>query len=93
MPMLTLSCLPALTAATSHRTSAIIFKCDENEELGRPQVLSEIRGCEVTFEWKTRVVCPPRRMECQFARQHHTYDLRQLSSLTGAWSFNYEGTS
>lgn len=80
-------------AVTSHRTSAIIFKCDENEELGRPQVLSEIRGCEVTFEWKTRVVCPPRRMECQFARRHHTYDLRQLSSLTGAWSFNYEGTS
>ncbi|XP_055982014.1 cation-independent mannose-6-phosphate receptor isoform X3 [Sorex fumeus] len=78
---------------TSHRTSAIIFKCDEDEDIGRPQVMSETRGCEVTFEWKTKVVCPPRKMECQFALQHHTYDLRPLSSLTGSWLFNYEGTA
>ncbi|KAM4815966.1 cation-independent mannose-6-phosphate receptor [Urocitellus parryii] len=77
----------------SHRTSAIIFKCDEDEDVGRPQVFSEVRGCEVTFEWKTKVVCPPRKMECKFIQKHKTYDLRLLSSLTGSWFFVHEGTS
>ncbi|XP_015354170.2 cation-independent mannose-6-phosphate receptor [Marmota marmota marmota] len=77
----------------SHRTSAIIFKCDEDEDIGRPQVFSEVRGCEVTFEWKTKVVCPPRKMECKFVQKHKTYDLRLLSSLTGSWFFVHEGTS
>nr|XP_027795386.1 cation-independent mannose-6-phosphate receptor [Marmota flaviventris] len=77
----------------SHRTSAIIFKCDEDEDVGRPQVFSEVRGCEVTFEWKTKVVCPPRKMECKFVQKHKTYDLRLLSSLTGSWFFVHEGTS
>ncbi|MBZ3890423.1 Cation-independent mannose-6-phosphate receptor, partial [Sciurus carolinensis] len=77
----------------SHRTSAIIFKCDEDEDVGRPQVFSEVRGCEVTFEWKTKVVCPPKKMECKFIQRHKTYDLRLLSSLTGSWFFVHEGTS
>jgi insulin-like growth factor 2 receptor len=77
----------------SHRMSAIIFKCDEDEDIGRPQVLSEVRGCEVTFEWKTKVVCPPKKMECKFIQKHKTYDLRLLSSLTGSWYFVHEGAS
>ncbi|XP_053447080.1 cation-independent mannose-6-phosphate receptor [Nycticebus coucang] len=77
--------------SNSHRTSTIIFKCDEDEDIGRPQVFSEVRGCEVTFEWKTKVVCPPKKMECKFIRKHKTYDLRQLSSLTGSWSLAHEG--
>ncbi|XP_037376580.1 cation-independent mannose-6-phosphate receptor isoform X2 [Talpa occidentalis] len=75
----------------SHRMSAIIFKCDEEADLGRPQVLSETRGCEVTFEWKTKVVCPPKKMECKFIQKHKTYDLRLLSSLTGSWHFAHDG--
>uniref|UniRef100_A0A8C5VW34 Cation-independent mannose-6-phosphate receptor n=1 Tax=Microcebus murinus TaxID=30608 RepID=A0A8C5VW34_MICMU len=75
----------------SHRTSTIIFKCDEDEDVGRPQVFSEVRGCEVTFEWKTKVVCPPTKMECKFVQKHKTYDLRLLSSLTGSWSLVHEG--
>lgn len=81
------------TPATSHRTSAIIFKCDEDADVGRPQVFSEVRGCEVTFEWKTKVVCPPKKMECKFIQKHRTYDLRLLSSLTGSWSFVHNGAS
>ncbi|KAM4866079.1 cation-independent mannose-6-phosphate receptor isoform 2-T3 [Thomomys bottae] len=77
----------------SHRTSAIIFKCDEKEDVGRPQVLSEVHGCEVTFEWRTKVVCPPEKMECKFIHKHKTYDLRLLSSLTGSWYFVHEGSS
>ncbi|KAH0519980.1 Cation-independent mannose-6-phosphate receptor [Microtus ochrogaster] len=76
-----------------YRMSAIIFTCDENEDIGRPEVLSEDRGCEVTFEWKTKVVCPPKKMECKFVQKHKTYDLRLLSSLTGSWNFVHEGTS
>lgn len=79
--------------ATSHRTSTIIFKCDEDADVGRPQVFSEVRGCEVTFEWKTKVVCPPKKMECKFVHKHRTYDLRLLSSLTGSWSFVHDGAS
>ncbi|XP_059555884.1 cation-independent mannose-6-phosphate receptor isoform X3 [Myotis daubentonii] len=79
--------------SNSHRTSAIIFKCDEEADIGRPQVFSETRGCEVTFEWKTKVVCPPKKMECKFIQGHKTYDLRLLSSLTGSWFFDHEGTS
>uniref|UniRef100_G1PEY2 Cation-independent mannose-6-phosphate receptor n=1 Tax=Myotis lucifugus TaxID=59463 RepID=G1PEY2_MYOLU len=79
--------------SNSHRTSAIIFKCDEEADIGRPQVFSETRGCEVTFEWKTKVVCPPKKMECKFIQGHKTYDLRLLSSLTGSWFFDHEGAS
>ncbi|XP_043744063.1 cation-independent mannose-6-phosphate receptor [Cervus elaphus] len=79
--------------STSHRTSSIIFKCDEDADVGRPQVFSEVRGCEVTFEWKTKVVCPPKKMECKFVQKHRTYDLRLLSSLTGSWSFVHDGAS
>ncbi|XP_058516485.1 cation-independent mannose-6-phosphate receptor isoform X4 [Ochotona princeps] len=79
--------------STSHRTSAIIFRCDEDEDIGRPQVISEVRGCEVTFEWKTKVVCPPEKMECKFVQNHKTYDLRLLSSLTGSWFLTYEGAT
>ncbi|XP_045356158.1 cation-independent mannose-6-phosphate receptor [Leopardus geoffroyi] len=79
--------------SNSHRTSAIIFKCDEDADIGRPQVFSEVRGCEVTFEWKTKVVCPPKKMECKFIQKHKTYDLRLLSSLTGSWFFVHEGVS
>ncbi|XP_029327247.1 cation-independent mannose-6-phosphate receptor [Mus caroli] len=77
----------------SYRMSAIIFTCDESEDIGRPQVFSEDRGCEVTFEWKTKVVCPPKKMECKFVQKHKTYDLRLLSSLTGSWDFVHEGNS
>ncbi|XP_019519312.1 PREDICTED: cation-independent mannose-6-phosphate receptor [Hipposideros armiger] len=79
--------------SNSHRTSAIIFKCDEDADIGRPQVFSETRGCEVTFEWKTKVVCPPEKMECKFIQRHKTYDLRPLSSLTGSWFFVHQGAS
>ncbi|XP_004449849.1 cation-independent mannose-6-phosphate receptor isoform X2 [Dasypus novemcinctus] len=79
--------------SNSHRTSTIIFKCDEDEDIGRPQVFSEVRGCDVAFEWYTKVVCPPKRMECKFIENHKTYDLRLLSSLTGSWSFAHEGSS
>ncbi|GAB1300523.1 Cation-independent mannose-6-phosphate receptor [Apodemus speciosus] len=77
----------------SHRMSAIIFTCDDNEDIGKPQVFSEDRGCEVTFEWRTKVVCPPKKMECKFVQKHKTYDLRLLSSLTGSWDFTHEGDS
>lgn len=86
---LSMCCSPA----NSHRMSAIIFKCDEDADIGRPQVFSEVRGCEVTFEWKTKVVCPPKKMECKFIQKHKTYDLRLLSSLTGSWFFVHEGVS
>ncbi|XP_047625757.1 cation-independent mannose-6-phosphate receptor [Phacochoerus africanus] len=79
--------------SNSHRTSAVIFKCDEDADVGRPQVFSEVRGCEVTFEWKTKVVCPPKKMECKFVQKHRTYDLRLLSSLTGSWFFVHDGAS
>lgn len=77
---------------TGHRESTIIFKCDESASDGRPQLLSETRGCAVTFEWKTQTVCPPRKMECKFILQHKTYDLRVLSSLTGSWTFVDKGS-
>lgn len=79
--------------ANSHRTSSIIFKCDEEADIGGPRVFSETRGCEVTFEWKTKVVCPPEKMECKFIQNHRTYDLRLLSSLTGSWFFAHQGAS
>ncbi|KAM9666055.1 cation-independent mannose-6-phosphate receptor [Trichechus inunguis] len=79
--------------SNSHRTSAIIFRCDEEADIGWPQIFSEVRGCEVTFEWKTKVVCPPKKMECKFIQKHKTYDLRLLSSLTGSWFFVHDGAS
>ncbi|XP_023555112.1 cation-independent mannose-6-phosphate receptor [Octodon degus] len=79
--------------SNSHRTSAITFKCDEDEDIGRPEVFSEVHGCEVAFEWRTKVVCPPKKMECKFIQNHKTYDLRLLSSLTGSWFFVHEGAS
>ncbi|XP_068926465.1 cation-independent mannose-6-phosphate receptor [Petaurus breviceps papuanus] len=80
-------------SSNSYRSSTIIFSCDENSDIGTPQVFSETRGCEVTFEWKTKVVCPPKKMDCKFIQKHKTYDLRLLSSLTGSWLFVHDGTS
>ncbi|ETE64374.1 Cation-independent mannose-6-phosphate receptor [Ophiophagus hannah] len=75
------------------RESTIIFKCDENANNGSPQLLSETLGCSVTFEWRTQLLCPPRKMECKFIQKHKTYDLRILSSLTGSWVFADKGSS
>ncbi|XP_062980546.1 cation-independent mannose-6-phosphate receptor [Elgaria multicarinata webbii] len=74
-------------SGSGYRESTIIFKCDDSAGDGNPQLLSETLGCAVTFEWKTQVVCPPRKMECKFVQNHKTYDLRMLSSLTGSWIF------
>ncbi|XP_054826091.1 cation-independent mannose-6-phosphate receptor [Eublepharis macularius] len=72
---------------TGRRESTFIFKCDDSAGNGRPRLLSETLDCAVTFEWRTQVVCPPRKMECKFIQEHRTYDLRVLSSLTGSWMF------
>ncbi|XP_064014257.1 cation-independent mannose-6-phosphate receptor [Pogoniulus pusillus] len=79
--------------ATARRESTIVFMCDEGGGVGRPYLLSETLGCAVTFEWKTRAVCPPKKMECKFVQKHRTYDLRMLSSLTGSWVFFHKGNS
>lgn len=80
-------------AEAGQRESTIIFKCDENGNNGSPQLLSETLGCSVTFEWRTQLLCPPRKMECKFIQKHKTYDLRILSSLTGSWVFADKGSS
>lgn len=80
-----------LHIATGNREATIIFKCDDNAGNGNPQLLSETLGCAVTFEWKTKFLCPPKKMECKFIQKHKTYDLRVLSSLTGSWLFNSNG--
>ncbi|XP_043930853.1 cation-independent mannose-6-phosphate receptor [Protopterus annectens] len=77
-------------SSTGYRGSTIIFKCDEKAGNGNPQLLSETYGCSSTFEWKTKVVCPPKKMNCKFVSKHKTYDLRMLSSLTGSWIFSYD---
>ncbi|MEE6475517.1 hypothetical protein FKM82_010780, partial [Ascaphus truei] len=74
--------------STGKRESTILFKCDESAGIGKPVLLSETLDCSATFEWKTQVVCLPRKMECKFMQKHKTYDLRMLSSLTSSWSFD-----
>uniref|UniRef100_A0A672Q5X8 Cation-independent mannose-6-phosphate receptor-like n=1 Tax=Sinocyclocheilus grahami TaxID=75366 RepID=A0A672Q5X8_SINGR len=70
------------------RQSSILFSCDRAAGRGSPQLMSETQGCSVTFQWRTNVVCPPKKMECKLAGQHQTYDLRTLSSLTEPWKFS-----
>ncbi|XP_053567150.1 cation-independent mannose-6-phosphate receptor [Bombina bombina] len=79
--------------STDTRESTIIFKCDESVKSGKPVVLSEAMDCSVTFEWKTNVVCLPKKMECKFIQKHKTYDLRMFSSLTSSWNFMHDGSS
>uniref|UniRef100_A0A8C1XSQ9 Insulin-like growth factor 2 receptor n=1 Tax=Cyprinus carpio TaxID=7962 RepID=A0A8C1XSQ9_CYPCA len=70
------------------RQSSILFSCDRAAGRGHPQLMRETQGCSVTFQWRTNVVCPPKKMECKLAGQHQTYDLRTLSSLTEPWKFS-----
>uniref|UniRef100_A0A672PLU1 Cation-independent mannose-6-phosphate receptor-like n=1 Tax=Sinocyclocheilus grahami TaxID=75366 RepID=A0A672PLU1_SINGR len=70
------------------RQSSILFSCDRAAGRGSPQLMSETQGCSATFQWRTNVVCPPKKMECKLAGQHQTYDLRTLSSLTEPWKFS-----
>uniref|UniRef100_A0A8C2E6T2 Insulin-like growth factor 2 receptor n=1 Tax=Cyprinus carpio TaxID=7962 RepID=A0A8C2E6T2_CYPCA len=70
------------------RQSSILFSCDRAAGRGSPQLMRETQGCSVTFQWRTNVVCPPKKMECKLAGQHQTYDLRTLSSLTEPWKFS-----
>ncbi|XP_052442128.1 cation-independent mannose-6-phosphate receptor [Carassius gibelio] len=76
------------SAPRGKRQSSILFSCDRAAGRGSPQLMSETQGCSVTFQWRTDVVCPPKKMECKLAGQHQTYDLRTLSSLTEPWKFS-----
>lgn len=76
------------TAPRGKRQSSILFSCDRAAGRGSPQLMRETQGCSVTFQWRTNVVCPPKKMECKLAGQHQTYDLRTLSSLTEPWKFS-----
>nr|XP_014346456.1 PREDICTED: cation-independent mannose-6-phosphate receptor [Latimeria chalumnae] len=73
--------------STEKRRSTIIFKCDESADNGNPQLLSETLGCAATFEWKTKVACISKSMECRLINKHKAYDMRMLSSLTSSWKF------
>ncbi|XP_056125524.1 cation-independent mannose-6-phosphate receptor [Rhinichthys klamathensis goyatoka] len=75
-------------ALRGKRQSSILFSCDPAAGRGTPQLMSETQGCSATFQWRTNVVCPPKKMECKLAGQHQTYDLRILSSLTEPWKFS-----
>ncbi|MEQ2182799.1 hypothetical protein GOODEAATRI_026009, partial [Goodea atripinnis] len=79
--------------ASAKRQSSILFMCDHSAGHGNPQLLTETAGCSTTFQWRTNVVCPPKKMECKLVRQHQTFDLRSLSSLTEAWKFSSQGYS
>ncbi len=76
------------TAPRGKRQSSILFSCDRAAGRGSPLLMSETQGCSATFQWRTDVVCPPKKMECKLAGQHQTYDLRTLSSLTEPWKFS-----
>uniref|UniRef100_A0A8B9KQH5 Insulin-like growth factor 2 receptor n=1 Tax=Astyanax mexicanus TaxID=7994 RepID=A0A8B9KQH5_ASTMX len=75
------------SSVTAKRQSTILFTCDRAAGLGTPQLISETQGCSSMFQWRTNVVCPPKKMECKLVSQHQTYDLRTLSSLTEPWKF------
>ncbi|KAM9355931.1 cation-independent mannose-6-phosphate receptor [Pholidichthys leucotaenia] len=73
--------------------SSILFICDQTAGRGQPALLSETERCSAIFEWRTNVVCPPRKMECKLVSQHKTFDLRFLSSITSPWKFHHSGDS
>ncbi|KAI4887672.1 hypothetical protein NFI96_014869 [Prochilodus magdalenae] len=73
---------------TAKRQSSILFTCDRAVGHGSPELFSETQGCSSTFQWRTDVVCPPKKMECKLVSHHQTYDLRTLSSLTEPWKFS-----
>uniref|UniRef100_A0A3B3VE79 Insulin-like growth factor 2 receptor n=1 Tax=Poecilia latipinna TaxID=48699 RepID=A0A3B3VE79_9TELE len=75
----------------SERQSSILFTCEHFAGHGTPELLSETNGCLATFEWKTSAVCPPTKMECKLVSQHHTFDLRSMSSRTKPWKFTSQG--
>ncbi|XP_028809164.1 cation-independent mannose-6-phosphate receptor isoform X2 [Denticeps clupeoides] len=75
------------------RQSKIIFTCDQSAGRGRPQVEVEEQGCSTTFQWRTSAACTPRKMECRLVRDHKTYDMRTLSSLTSPWKFSHGSDS
>ncbi len=78
---------------SAKRQSSILFTCDQSAGRGSPQLLSETSGCSAMFQWRTSVVCPPKKMECKLVSQHQTFDLRTLSSLTEPWKFSHRGDS
>ncbi|KAJ0026800.1 hypothetical protein NQD34_017800 [Periophthalmus magnuspinnatus] len=78
--------------ATKYQSS-ILFICDPSAGRGSPQLLPKADDCAVTFEWRSSLVCPPKKMECKLVSSHQTFDLRGLSSLTEPWKFRYKGDS
>ncbi|MEQ2215217.1 hypothetical protein XENOCAPTIV_029228, partial [Xenoophorus captivus] len=53
--------------SSAKRQSSILFMCDHSAGHGNPQLLTETAGCSTTFQWRTNVVCPPKKMECKLA--------------------------
>ncbi|XP_056620153.1 cation-independent mannose-6-phosphate receptor isoform X2 [Triplophysa dalaica] len=80
-------------AQRGKRQSSILFSCDRTAGRGTPQLTSETQGCSASFQWRTNVVCPPKKMACKFAAQHQTYYLQTLSSLTEPWKFRHNDES
>lgn len=73
--------------------SSILFICDQSAGRGSPQPLPKATDCSTTFEWRTNIVCPPKKMECKLVSSHKTFDLGTLSSLTEPWKFSHKGDS
>ncbi|KAK7907744.1 hypothetical protein WMY93_016356 [Mugilogobius chulae] len=78
--------------ATKYQSS-ILFICDPSAGRGSPQLLPKADDCAAMFEWRSSLVCPPKKMECKLVSSHQTFDLSGLSSLTEPWKFSHKGDS
>eukprot|EP01134_Creolimax_fragrantissima_P006778 CFRG6778T1 len=71
-----------------HRSTTILFECDENAGQGAPQFVLESAQCEYIFRWKSKAACPiptttviDHSEACKIVHPitGHTYDLNPLS--------------
>lgn len=71
-----------------NRTTTITFICDPNAHKATVENITEVRHCEYLIEMRSKLACPPlyRATECLlFTPSGSTFDLTELSRLTGNW--------
>ncbi|GFR62204.1 cation-independent mannose-6-phosphate receptor-like protein, partial [Elysia marginata] len=66
--------------------TTIYFKCDRTAGKGVPEIVDEDE-CEVTFRWKTNLICPPQREECIVTNKGSLFDFSFLSRDVGSWNY------
>ncbi|KAH9498514.1 Cation-independent mannose-6-phosphate receptor [Bulinus truncatus] len=67
--------------------ATIYFECDRTAGNGQPKLMGNEEECQVTFKWKTVLVCPVEKLNCLITAKGSLFDFSILSQESSSWNF------